>query len=132
MKALLISAFMLLTIICKGQGGFLGLERADIKKAMIGSNHPFLESGKTKDGNPYDAYIGVKDSITVCFYFKKNACVDIKEIYNKVMLTTTIQFLNSRYIKIDGLHWLDKDGKFNIFMKILDDSDSFTVDYGKI
>jgi len=117
----------------KAQEQLIGEKRSYIRDIMQSIPKQLIDSGFTaKTFDPYDEYLIAKDTMISVFYFRNDICYGYKEITKKFWLTYTIRNLNKRYIKVDGLHWIDKEGKYNITLFIPPDETEFTIDYSKI
>jgi hypothetical protein len=124
---------MLITVISKAQEQLIGKKRAYVRDIMIIAQESLIDSGfTTTTHDPYDEYLVAKDTMNAVFYFKNDTCNGYKEIIKKFLLVYTIRNLNKRFIKVDGLHWVDKDGKYNITLFIPPDEKEFVIDYTKI
>jgi len=125
MRTLLIMlSLCAITTSIKAQGIFGGSHKA-VKDTLTSVGLIYVSSNKATDGTLYDLYKNSSDQETVCYFNKNGECYQERQFYKKNTLIDEIEYLNSKFIKVDETSWVNKKTTVKIFLHLPEDDATF-------
>lgn len=111
----IILTILLFPIGIKAQNVF-GLNHKEVSDELKKNGFNFVKHLQLTSDLSFDQYSIQEDGKynLICYFNKKEICFEFKEIIPATNVFSTIQSLNNKYIRVDDMHWINKNGSVKV------------------